>query len=537
MRTHPLLRSRRPTGRGRALLGALTIAGLLLLAPPAAPAAGLPPAPRAPFAASAAVVAVPDEPEVRISVGDRDRRARIVGGRFVPIMTSKGVLFRLRARNAERVEIVGSFNDWTPAPMEARDRGRWRVVVPLEPGEFEYAFVIDGVWALDPDNPIRRDGLTRGDGLEEVSVVRVRHDEVISPVAPGSREVSLGLRPSYDRVDQLTLRGTLDYRNRANLNPDLRLTAGYSFGRERGVFEVSATQPLFRPRFFDLGASVYRITETRDRERMSDLENSLAAFVGRQDWRDYFEADGVTLFGRAYLEPLGEFTVRWRREDHLSVEKTTDWGLLFPDTDMRDNPQVSDGQFRSLSLEWERDTRNDDQNPTRGGLMAAHWKWTGGERGGDYEYESGWFDVRRYLSVTPGQWVDVRLTGGLLRNARRAFHDGGLPEKGFAALPHQELFYLGGVGTMRATQFKSIVGDRMLLANVEMRVEIVTDVQLAFFVDAGDAWIDAEDELRWNVDGGLGIQDGDANLRLQVATKLDDREGEVIFSGRIRRMF
>jgi outer membrane translocation and assembly module TamA len=111
--------------------------------------------------------------------------------------------------------------------------------------------------------------------------------------------------------------------------------------------------------------------------------------------------------------------------------------------------------------------------------------------------------------------------------------------EGWGAVPVQERFYLGGTGTMRATQFKSIAGDRIVLANAEVRADVFRDLQLALFTDLGDAWVDDAGEFDLKADVGVGIQDSDSNFRLNIATKVDDRPGDddVIVSARIRRMF
>jgi outer membrane protein assembly factor BamA len=202
---------------------------------------------------------------------------------------------------------------------------------------------------------------------------------------------------------------------------------------------------------------------------------------------------------------------------------------------MRENPAVDEGELGSFGVLWERDTRNEADNPTRGGWMTAGWEWFGDDFGGDYRFQRGVADLRRYVTVSPGYWFDVRLVGGTIRDA--ASRVGGEQVRGFEAIPFQERFYLGGIGTMRATVFKSLEGDRMFLGNAEIRVEVIRQVHLAFFVDAGDAWVAADSDPDLKVDGGIGLQDADSNVRLNLATKLDGRGGDVTFSGRIQRMF
>jgi uncharacterized protein YoxC len=62
---------------------------------------------------------------------------------------------------ATSVLVGGDFNGWKPdsCPMERTGTG-WRCVVTLTPGRvFEYAFLVDGQWRTDPNNPATaRDG-------------------------------------------------------------------------------------------------------------------------------------------------------------------------------------------------------------------------------------------------------------------------------------------------------------------------------------------------------------------------------------------
>lgn len=58
-----------------------------------------------------------------------------------------GVLFILPAPNARVVSLVGSFSEWEPIPLSDDDRdGIWTAEMPLPPGRYEYAFIIDGRW-------------------------------------------------------------------------------------------------------------------------------------------------------------------------------------------------------------------------------------------------------------------------------------------------------------------------------------------------------------------------------------------------------
>jgi hypothetical protein len=54
---------------------------------------------------------------------------------------------------ASVVQAAGDFNGWNPAetPLEQTADGAWTVTLPLEPGRYEYQFVVDGEqWIGDP---------------------------------------------------------------------------------------------------------------------------------------------------------------------------------------------------------------------------------------------------------------------------------------------------------------------------------------------------------------------------------------------------
>jgi outer membrane protein assembly factor BamA len=350
------------------------------------------------------------------------------------------------------------------------------------------------------------------------------------------QEAQFHLDGTYDRANQVTLVCGLRYGDRASLHPDLTLRGGYAWGRERWLYDVGVTQPIVGERLFAVGATAYRRNANADEERVGTTENTLAARFFREDWRDYFETEGIA--AHATLTPAShvDLSVAWQEEEHRSVSKTTDWGLFGGDKRMRANLPIDDGTLRGLTLSCDVDTRNHDRNPTRGTWLRGSYGWTGGGLGGDYEFRKGTVDLRRYMKLSRGRYFDVRLAGGALDKARRGAGDE--PVLGYDAAPVQERFYLGGTGTMRATQFKSIVGDRMVLMNAEMRVNVFDDLQAVVFADVGDAWIEDTESADLHTDAGIGFQDSDSSFRINVAKKLDRESDEGVFvSARIQRMF
>lgn len=70
--------------------------------------------------------------------------------------------FVVVAPRATTVSLVGDFNDWdaarTPMQRVRKDESVWTAVIPLTPGRYRYAFLVDGVrWLPDPAAPAARD--------------------------------------------------------------------------------------------------------------------------------------------------------------------------------------------------------------------------------------------------------------------------------------------------------------------------------------------------------------------------------------------
>jgi 1,4-alpha-glucan branching enzyme len=66
----------------------------------------------------------------------------------------KRVGFYLDAPNAQHVFLAGDFNDWeiSKHPMKRSAGGIWQKITVLYPGRYEYKFLVDGHWRIDPAN-------------------------------------------------------------------------------------------------------------------------------------------------------------------------------------------------------------------------------------------------------------------------------------------------------------------------------------------------------------------------------------------------
>lgn len=70
------------------------------------------------------------------------------------------VQFQISAPGAQRVDLLGDFNRWTPGAIRLRGpnaSGLWTADVELPEGRYEYQFLVDGkVWVTDPNAATHR---------------------------------------------------------------------------------------------------------------------------------------------------------------------------------------------------------------------------------------------------------------------------------------------------------------------------------------------------------------------------------------------
>ncbi|MBN2183923.1 MAG: AAA family ATPase [Candidatus Krumholzibacteriota bacterium] len=72
-----------------------------------------------------------------------------------PKIVDSGVVFTLKAPNARSVSLTGEFTNWSHEGIRMlrdEDNETWKIVMNLDPGDYEYRFIVDGVWIKDPNN-------------------------------------------------------------------------------------------------------------------------------------------------------------------------------------------------------------------------------------------------------------------------------------------------------------------------------------------------------------------------------------------------
>ena len=363
-----------------------------------------------------------------------------------------------------------------------------------------------------------------------------------------------GLLLRYNRVEGLFVGAQLNRARwyRLDYNVALWGHGGYGFSSKAWRYQLGLERLLRIERnvFFALGGEVHDLTETQDDWIIPTSENSLAAFLIKEDFRDYYRRQGYS----AYLEQnLGSKLIlhaEYRDDELFNVpaepaERTaTNWSLFGGRKVFRPNPLIDEGRYRGALGRLVLDTRDDETVPDEGWYVQAQAEFYGGKVSSDYEFDRFILDVRRYQPLGYGENLDIRLRAGTSR----------------AALPTQFLFDLGGISTLRGRRFKAFTGNRMVLANLEYRIradsrifsdfplDLFGGMNLILFVDAGRAWFcDRPDrfdrgfrDLKWSdlkTDVGIAITDRHGKVRLNVARATDSGSAPLVVTFRLNRPF
>lgn len=313
-----------------------------------------------------------------------------------------------------------------------------------------------------------------------------------------------------------------------------------------------------------LGLQKHNTVDPIETGWLTHTENSLSTFILHRDYRDHYTRRGWS----AYLRFVGrtrpfEAGLALLDESHGSIQPGTPWSLLDNDEPWRPQPQVAEGELRTVRGWFSWDTRNDHEDPSTGWLVEVEAE-QGLEgsleiqlpaTGVGAEYTSVRLDARRYLRVGPRT-----------RIALRGVFDGS-PDDG--ALPPQRQHALGGEGNLPGyDRFRFDCGarsgapdiegyfpyygcDRMVVLQAELRFavlpgfslgrqlgldfDLLTTPELVLFGDAGRAWIEPEsvgyrtelgpDDLRY--DAGVGLRLG--RLGFYIAAPLEDGGGANFF--------
>ncbi len=357
----------------------------------------------------------------------------------------------------------------------------------------------------------------------------------------------------YNRVEGLYLGVEINrdyWRRNYPRRPFLFGFAGYALKAKELQYQVGLEKGFFDDFRTAFGGEYHRQIDTPDRWIMPPMENTLAAFLIKEDFHDYYLREGGSGYITQNLTRDILVTASYIQDEYDSVERNTHWSLFGGKKRFRKNPEMSVGEVRTVGGSLVVDTRNSAKRTTRGWYVQIEGEYGGKSLGGNFDYDRVLIDVRRYQPLGFGEGLDFRLRVGSAR--------------GF--VPWQKSFHLGGLSSLRGFGHKEFPngpmhagGNRMVLGQIEYRMGsqdlpdeidwgILEQFNLILFVDAGlvqsvdqDLYLtDGFNELEWSdvkTDIGIALANRSGNVRIQIARRTDRNDKPFVFSFRISRPF
>ncbi len=451
------------------------------------------------------------------------------------------------------------------------------------------------------DEPLRY--VQRGDQI--ASAGRRGDREGHGPDFPwGDARFTVKSGQNYNRTEGLPVMFGPSFRT-AGRNPlrlDLmgiwRTDMGFELNEDDFGYHLRAEQTLGGRNDVFIGANIYSMVDPIEDWGITNLEASLTTFILHEDYRDYYERQGWSLFAEVRLPhaPV-ELRAEYFEEDHDFMPVASPWSITKNDDPWRRQPLVAEGKARFLEGTVVVDTRNDRSDPSDGWLargtirsglggdfmVPAHLVSADGPpetieaQEFDTDFLTGFLDLRGYLRINPGASLNLRgVAGG-------ALNDTPLPPQfqhsigGVGSLPGHHTFgqdcgarevarvYDHPVddGIIRSEVFPSYGCDRFVLFQAEFRGNLFLDwspgwndegdpwdddwnwypdidfsPNWAAFFNAGRAWNIGADDIDTIMDVGIGIFFGDLGVYFAYPLTEDengDRDGN--FFIRLSRRF
>jgi len=166
------------------------------------------------------------------------------------------------------------------------------------------------------------------------------------------------------------------------------------------------------------------------------------------------------------------------------------------------------------------DRRDNIFSPTKGYLLLSSYEYAGGIFGGDNTFRKFSLDFSGFKEV----WTSVLATRLKLGHIT-------------GEAPLRDRFLLGGVNSIRGYAEESIGleydgGNIMYLLNLEIRLPLVTRLEISYFVDIGGIWMSSSElsmsDLKAGVGFGLRYSTPIGPIRLDYGHKITDVEKQDI---------
>jgi len=351
-----------------------------------------------------------------------------------------------------------------------------------------------------------------------------------------------GFRPAaeihYNRVDGLLCFFGIEYARHSLMHPRLLALRGWPSARADNYYSVTVEQPLFRPDGFSLGVSFYdRVSWNReDRHMITDAENTLLALFFREEFRNYYRRDGMTIFAHHRFSPRTFLRVEYQNDELSSLETQQHvWTAFRRSVDWQENPPLMrgvlggaeeyEGVLKCTVAEVSYD--GTDEVTGDGWRFGLVTEFAGRSLGGDYEYRKHRVDASRLFVLSPTQTLYLRGAWGIASGSD---------------IPSHKLFHLGGISNLRGYDYNEFEGKNLAFFSIEYGVWVAEELATIYFFEGGQAWygtsgFDSE-EMKYDIGIGFRLDaPGAGDIRIDVARPTTTEDADIKTILRIETVF
>ncbi|MBN2226346.1 MAG: BamA/TamA family outer membrane protein [candidate division Zixibacteria bacterium] len=342
----------------------------------------------------------------------------------------------------------------------------------------------------------------------------------------------------YNRVDGAAPYLGLGFIDEDSLLPSVEIIGGYAFASERWRYQLAVEQSFFRKRPLTIGANVYKQPSSSDDRLINEPENTAFALLATEDFKDYYDAEGVYGFIR-WTPIVGnsyEVGIRAERQGWLdghpglwslfggSKRFSENFGYLAESEQATAKQQIDHQDLIALCGRITMKTDGAEELPE-----ISYWEgsldfeWAPVDWGEDFDYSRYVISATRYQRLND-------LTGLLFRGVYGG-SDGNLP--------YHKKYYLGGPGTLYGYLHKEYSGTEFWMADLEYRIGFPNiDFTGWLFYEVGQigdgAGTIGDAEIKHSL--GIGLSLG-TDIRLNIAQRLDRAGASPRLYVRLGRLF
>lgn len=327
---------------------------------------------------------------------------------------------------------------------------------------------------------------------------------------------------TYDRVDGLGLYAGVRYEDTYSALPRMQAQVGYAFNSERIRFNFDADKIIWRDPEITVGLSIYRKQGTDDEYLMPRWENTVMALFAREDFRDYYEADGGAVFASIKPFEYTTFSIAYRHDEtEYFMAQPNLWSFFGGDKKFRDNFSTVPYGIRGLgAFEIDKTTEAHirlsaeyDQHDVNDPFGYSSWHFDGWLEISHPDLDSD-FDYNRYR-LTARRYQSLHRRSMLIMRATLGNSDG--------YLPMHRRFYVGGLGTLHGYDHKEFMGTRFWMTNIEFRYDLAwAEAAFGLFYDAAQTAYDTKLDGDIDIKQDIGIAAYlDEDFRISLARRLD----------------